>query len=131
MERPPQFTVEPPSNLVGGFALDVPAPQEQLDVVLADGRVALDLGVEHGLGVRGLVALVVAPAPVAHDVDDDVLGELGAIVGGYVYGSHDRLGIVAVCVENRSLNALRDVRAVVGRTQIRGAGGETDLVVHD
>ena len=52
---------------------------ERCGVQLAHGRVLLDLLTMQRLRVRGLVLLVVAEAPVADEVDDDVVAEPAAV----------------------------------------------------
>ena len=45
----------------------------------SDARVRIDRLVHQRLGVAGLVALVVAPAAIADQVDQDVLGKARAV----------------------------------------------------
>src|SRR5690606_41884517 len=77
------------------------------------------------------VALVMAEAAIAPHVDDDVALELLAVFDGQLAGKGDGFRIVAVDVEDRRLDALRDVRGVgAGARELR-AGGEADLIVDD
>ena len=87
-------------------------------VLLAHGRVRRDLRDHQRLGVRGLVLLVVAEAAVADQVDDDVVAE-------FLPESHrqpdrgDRgLGIVRVDVDDRNVEALRQVARVTRRAAL-------------
>src|SRR5207253_2505746 len=83
------------------------------------------------LGETRLVALVVAEAAVAPHVDDDVAVEALAELDRELAGPGDGLGVVAVDVEDRCLDALGDVRRIGRRPRELRAGGETDLVVDD
>ena len=79
----------------------------------------------------GLVGLVVAVAPVADEVDDDVLAERLAELERELHHAHARLGVVAVHVEDRRLHHLGDVGGVHARAAELGRGREPELVVHD
>ena len=57
--------------------------------------------------------------------------ELLAIPNRHLGDASDRLGVVAVDVEDGSLNRLRDVGGVQRRAGILRQGRETDLVVGD
>ena len=103
---------------------------ELLAVELADGGVALDLRVHEGLGVAGLVPLVVAPAPVADEVDDHVLLEALAVLEGEPRHVDHGLGVVGVHVEGGSVDHLGHVGAVGRAARVLGQRGEADLVVH-
>ena len=90
-----------------------------------------DRVVHQRLGEGRFVALVVAEAAVAPHVDDDVAAEGLAEFDRQLAAEGDRLGIVAVDVEDRCLDCFRHVRAIGrGATELR-AGGEADLVVDD
>ena len=78
-----------------------------------------------------LVALVVAEAAIAPHVDDDVAVELLAEFHRHLGREGDRLGIVAIDVEDRRLDALGDVRRVGRRARELWARREADLVVDD
>src|SRR5699024_12683614 len=80
---------------------------------------------------RGGIALVVAAATVAGEVDDDVAVEFLPVFEGQARRTHDRLGIIAVDVEDRGVDRLRHVRAVERRPRRGGGSGEPDLVVDD
>ena len=104
---------------------------EAVGVDLQRGLVALDGGVHQRLGEHRLVALVVAEAPVAEDVDDDVLVEHLPELGRDAGGVHHGLGVVAVDVEDRRLDHQRDVGRVGRGARVLRRGGEADLVVDD
>ena len=115
-------------GLVGGedALLDEPRAVE-----LADGGMRVDLPRHDRLGIGGLVLLVVAEAAVADEVDDDVVAEAGAI-GEREPDRGDRgLGIVGVDVDDRRVEALREVGGMAGRAALGGVGRETDLVIRD
>ena len=109
------------------------APVDQgLGVELAHRAAVLDPLVHQRLGERRLVGLVVAVAPVAPHVDDDVLLERLAELEGQPGHADARLGVVAVHVEDGRLDHLGHVGGVGGGAAVVGAGGEPDLVVdHD
>jgi hypothetical protein len=99
---------------------DVAAADERLGVEGADASLRLDEAVHQGLRHRRVVALVVPAAAVADEVDDDVALELLAVGERQLRDAGDGLGVVAVHVEDRRLDRLRDVgrvdrRAPLGR----------------
>ena len=97
-----------------------PRHDELLGVELADASIrSLDLAVHQRLGERRLVPLVVAVPAVADHVDDDVLAERLAEVERQLADVDDRLGVLAVDVEDRHLDHLGDVGAVAGRAARR------------
>ncbi len=104
---------------------------EPCGVQLADGRMALDPLDHDRLRVRGLVLLVVAEAPVADEVDDDVVAEPPPVREREPDGGDRRLRVVAVHVDDRDVEALREVGRVARRATLRGVGREPDLVVGD
>src|SRR5690606_20914753 len=87
--------------------------------------------VHQRLGERGFVALVMAEAAIAPHVDHDVALELLAEIDRELARKGHRLGIVAVDVQDRRLNALGDVRRIGRRARELRAGRETDLIVDD
>src|SRR5439155_1334240 len=68
---------------------------ELLAVELGHRGMALDLGVHEGLGVARLVALVVAPAPIADEVDHHVPLEALPVLVGHRGHVHHGLGVGA------------------------------------
>ena len=117
--------------LLSFFLADVTAADERFGVELAHRALGLDQGVHHRLRHRGIVALIVAAAAVAHHVDDDVLVEPLAVVEGQLGHPDNLLRIVTVHVEDRCLDHLGDVGGVHGGARRRRSGGEANLVVHD
>jgi hypothetical protein len=79
---------------------------------VAHGGVVLDDVVHARLGERGLVALVVPPAAVAHQVDDEVLAEALPVRVRQPGGVDARLRVVGVHVHHRHLEALGQVARV-------------------
>src|SRR4030095_16701451 len=67
----------------------------------------------------------------APHVEDDVAVELLPIFDGELAGEGHRLGIVAIDVEDRRLDALGDVGRVWRRARELRRGGEAALVVDD
>ena len=137
-ERRPKAVVrlaEPGSDgldLRRGLVLaEDPLADELSRVELAHRRVALDLGGHDRLRVRGLVLLVVAEAAVADEVDDDVVAEAAAVGHREPDGRDRGLRVIGVDVNDRRVEALREVGRVPGRPALRRVGGEADLVVGD
>ena len=88
-----------------------------------------DLLVEHRLGERGLVRLVVAVSPEAVHVDEHIALPADAEVERELSDHAHRLRVVSVHVEDRGFDHLRHVGAVARRAGILRVGGEADLVV--
>ena len=130
-----EFGVEP-ATPVGAHSLalvvaDDALGRQLLGVDLQSRRMRLDLAVHQRLGERGLVALVVAVAPIAEHVDDDRLVELLPEFRRDLRHINHRLRIVAVDVEDRRLDQLGDVGRIGRGARIARVGGEADLVVDD
>jgi hypothetical protein len=105
---------------------------DELVGVDVEDRLGLtDALVHQRLSEHRLVDFVVTVATVADDIDDDVLVEGGAPFSSHAANVHDRLGVVRVDVENRSVDDTGDVGTVSGRTRVTRIGGETNLVVDD
>ena len=105
---------------------------ELLGVQPVDPGLLADLCVHQRLGDHGLVGLVVAVAPVAHEVDHHVATELHPIVEGQGGDERHRFRIVPVDVEYRGLHELCHVGAEAARARVEGiAVGEADEVVDD
>jgi hypothetical protein len=73
----------------------------------------------------------VAGPAVADEVDNDVACERGAIGGRHARHPVDRVRIVAVDVQDGSLDQLGDIGREAGGAAFLGAGGEAHLVVDD
>ena len=117
-----------PLDLFGG---DVARFHELLRVDRPRGRVVRDPLRHQRLRERRLVALVVAVAPVADEIDDDVAAEAPP-EGECEPDRRDRgLGVVGVHVDDRRVEALREVARVAGRAPVSRLGREADLVVRD
>ena len=113
------------------LGLDLAEFEQVLQVVDPDRIPGPDAVVEDGLGEGGFVALVVPAPPVAVEVDDHVAAVALAEVEGDVDDLGDRLRLLAVDVEDRRLEHLRDVRAVGVGARALGRRREADLVVDD
>ena len=83
------------------------------------------------LGVRGLVLLVVAEAPVADEIDDDVAAEVPAVGEREPDGAQRGGRVVGVHMDDRHVVALRDVARVERRAALGRVGRVADLVVRD
>ena len=104
---------------------------EPRSVELAHRRVALDLARHDRLRVGRLVLLVVTEAAVADEVDDDVVAEARAVGEREPDRRDRRLRIVGVDVDDRRVEALREIGRVARRAALRRIGREADLVVRD
>ena len=69
--------------------------------------------------------------PVADEVDDGVMPELGPVGEREADCTDRRLGVVGVDVDDRHVEALREVARVAGRPALGRIGRESDLVVRD
>ena len=97
----------------------------------AHGRLPLDPLDHQRLGVRRVVLLVVAEAPVADEVDHEVVAELRPVRERQPHGRQRRLGIVGVDVHDRHVESLGQVARVAGRAALGRIGRVADLVVRD
>jgi hypothetical protein len=91
----------------------------------------LDRLVHERLRVAGLVALVVAEAAVADEIDDEILPEALAVRHGEADRRDGGLGVVRVHVDDRDVEALGEVARIAGRARFDRVGREPDLVVRD
>src|ERR1700735_4061078 len=82
---------------------------QALRIQRAHRRMFLDLAVEDGLRVTGVVTLVVPVPPVAEHVDDDVFLELLAVIEGELDHADGGFGVVAVHMEDGRLHPARDI----------------------
>ena len=113
------------------FFSDVAAANECFGVERAHRALGLDEVVHEGLRHRGVVALVVAAAAVADEVNDDVSFELLAVRECELGHAHDGLGVVAVHVEDWRLDGFGHVGRVDRRSAVAGGRREAHLVVDD
>ncbi len=124
-----QAVPEAGQHRLGVLGADVATADQRLGVELADAALLLDQVVHPRLGEARVVALVVAAAPVADHVQHDVLVEPLPVLERELRDPGAGLGVVAVDVEDRRLDGLRDVGAVDRGARIQRRGGEADLVV--
>ena len=94
---------------VGFFRGEHAGGHQLLRVHVPHGRVALDPLVHQRLGVGRLVALVVAVAAVADQIDQRVLMELVAVRHRQPHRAEARLGVVGVDVDDRNVESLGQV----------------------
>ena len=97
---------------------DHPCGHQLVGEKLPRGRLAADRCVHDWLRRRGLVGLVVPEPAIADEIDDDVLVELHAVVDGETRREYHRFGVVAVHVQDRRLDHLRDVAAIERRARV-------------
>ena len=100
-------------------------------VELPNRGVRFDALGHERLRVRRLVLLVVAVAPVADEVDDDVVSEARAKRHREPDRRDRRLRVVGVHVEDRRVEPLGEIARVARRAPLLRVGRETDLVVRD
>ena len=98
---------------------------------LADPLVRLDLRVHRRLRVRGLIGLVVPESAVADQIDQRVVPEALAEGERQADRGDARLDVVGVDVDDRDVEALREIGGPAGGAGVVGVGGEADLVVGD
>ena len=118
-------------ELVGQRCGHLPRGHERGGVLVPHRPVLGHAPIDLRLGERCFVALVVAVAPVAHEVDEEV--ELEAVaIGPRQAGRLDaRHRVVGVDVHDRHLEAARQAAGVAGREALVWLGGEPELVVGD
>src|SRR5579859_1851980 len=90
-----------------------------------------DSGVEQRLGEGWLIPFVMAPAPVAYQVDQEVLVEAHAIGMRQTNRGHAGFWLIRVDMDDRDLEALREVAGVQRRAPLGRSGGESDLIIDD
>ena len=98
---------------------------------ISDTRFLVPILVYSPAACRWAVALVVPEAPVADEVDQHVVAELLAEGEREPHGADARRHVVGVHVDDRHVEALREVRGPARRARVVGIGGEPDLVVGD
>ena len=91
----------------------------------------LDQLVHEGLRIARLVPLVVPEPPVADEIDDDVVVEPFPKGHRQADRRDRRLRVVRVHVNDRRVEALRQVGGVARRASLLGWSREADLVVGD
>ena len=116
---------------LGLFRGDVAGLDELLRIEGPHGRVVHDPLRHQGLGERRLVALVVAVAPVADEIDDDVASESPAEGKRKTDGRDRGFRIVGVDVDDRCVEAFGEVARVPGGAPVGRLSREADLVVRD
>ena len=100
-------------------------------VQLAHRRMVRDLLGHQRLRVGRLVLLVVAETPVTDEIDDHVVAEAAAIRQCEPDRGDRRLRVVRVHVDDRRVEALREIGRVARRAGLCRVGREADLVVRD
>ena len=118
-------------ELVGLLLRDDALLDEPRRELLAHGRVLGDRRGHQRLRVRRLVLLVVTVAPVADEVDDDVVPEAAPEREREPDRRDRSLRVVGVDMDDRHVEALREVARVARRAPVARIGREADLVVRD
>ena len=78
--------------------------------------------VHQRLRERGLVRFVVTVSPIANEVDEEILVESLPVGDAEPHGVHARFGVVAVDVNDRHLESLRQIARVVRRARVDRIG---------
>ena len=91
----------------------------------------LNFAVLNGLRECGFVPFVVAVLAVANHVDDDIALELLPVLQRELRQVDRRLGVFPVHMEDRRLDELGQVGAILRRSGVARVRGEADLVVDD
>src|SRR5579885_2595457 len=115
-------------GLVGGnvaFFLKLPRIKFAYRWMLADNLI------HAGLRKGRFVALIVAPAPVADKIDQDILVELVAIGVRQANGRQTGIGVIGIDMNDGNLEALCQIAGEMRRAAILRLGGKTKLVVEN
>src|ERR1700676_1313509 len=100
-------------------------------IQLGNRRMLVDLRIQIGLSESRLVALVVAVTAIAIHIDDKVSPKFLSEIERELAHLHASKRVIAVNMENRDFDHLRDVGRVHGRTRVLRQSCESDLVVYD
>src|SRR5262249_60335042 len=87
--------------------------------------------IEHRLSKGRLIAFVVSEPPITIHVDDHIALEFVAKIEGEPNHLSNRLGILAVNMENRNLEHLVHSRGEDAGSCVGRRSGKTDLVIND
>ena len=89
------------------------------------------LFVYHGLGESRFVRLVVSVPPVADEVYEEMLFELGRVAEGQAYRLYAGDRVVRVYVDDRYFESLGEIACVKRASAVGGKRGVAELVVGD
>ena len=100
-------------------------------VELASGLTAANFFIHERLGSGWLISFVVAATTIANEVNDHIALEFVAVVHRHLGDKQDRFRVIGVNVQDRRMDHLGDISAILGRARIvLSAGSETNLVVN-
>lgn len=102
---------------------------QKLGVPGQGSRLLLNGLVHPRLGETRLIGFVVTVSTVADDIDDDILFELGTVVGSKLAYKVHSLDVVTIDMEDGGIDGLGDIGGVRSGTGETRIGGEPDLVV--
>mmetsp|Transcript_29538 Transcript_29538/g.79755 ORF Transcript_29538/g.79755 Transcript_29538/m.79755 type:complete len:353 (-) Transcript_29538:515-1573(-) len=112
-------------RLCEALADEAVAEDVQAPLVLADGFV------EQRLREVRVVALVVAEAAIADNVQDHIVSPLLAVLSGQLECAYHGKRVICVAMQDWHAEAFAQIGAIPGRPRIDRVCGETNLVVHD
>jgi hypothetical protein len=93
--------------------------------------VAFDSLVHPWLGEARLVGLVVPVAPVADDINDDILLVLRTVISRELTNKRDGLCVVTVDVEDRCVDGFGNIGRIWRRSRETRVGREANLIIDD
>ena len=118
-------------DLIGLLARHLAELEQMIEVALAHTLARVDHCVHRGLRIARLVRLVMPVAAVAVEINHHVALELTAEFHRQLDYLRDRFRVLAVDVQDRALQHLRQVAGVGAAAVFVAVGGEADLVVGD
>ncbi len=119
------------SALASGVGDNAPLDQVRPPTAGAHAGMLVDALVHQRLGEVRLVAFVVTVAPVADQVDHEILAEAPPIGARHPRRRDAGFGIVGVDVDDRHLEAFGEVAGVERAARIARFGREAELIVGD
>ena len=110
---------------------DCPVGDELIREDLPHGRMLVDDLIHLRLGERRLVAFVMTPAPVPHQIDQKILAKRLPVFERHTHGHQARFRLVGIDMHDRNLETLGQIARVEGRAGVAGYRGKADLIVDD
>src|SRR5579875_212425 len=92
---------------------------------------ATDLLIHDRLGERGFITLVMSPAPVANQVDQDILMEPVAVSMRYTHSCESSFRVIGIHMNNGHLESFGQIACEERRATIFRFGCKSELVVQN